>query len=581
MRGTTGTWLGGMGTTLLLVLIVLSRPHPPKFAPLDDAYMFYRYALHLRSGLGISWNLDGIPTFGLTSLSWLTVVFLLSFICSVPALLLVAASWGTAVLGTFLMADAVARSARGPLHRLLSCLPLVGLPLFCSSQFLANAHNGLDTMLGVVLNTLVMSESLRFAGIASDPKPASGAGWRLGAVAFLVFFTRPECAPCAFLVPLLLWLFGVGRFATDRSPRPIVTAFPWGGGLIAAGMLGTWAYFRTPLPLSFYIKSGHGYVAYAGYWGPRVGMFAFFATAQVFLAAVLLTARPRHLRLVAACWIPVALCFLYLGGVLQIMGTAGRYYMPFLPYVIVPALLLLDEAFTIGLRSRSEIAIRATAALLVLTLGTSPLLPKVLAADTARRRASLFVEPMPGLADAAGCPLPPMSYADGVRRFSDDLLPVLPAGATVAASEVGYPGAMHPQINIIDELGLNDRQIALQGFSVDALLDRKPDLIWMPHRDYTWRHGNLLSSPRLYREYTVYAGALNYGVAVRKDSAAYAGLQQALARVYRNEDVAQYVATGAEWNPTLRPAGPQERQIAAECTRPHAPEASRAVLDLR
>ena len=46
----------------------------------DDSWMFYRYALHVREGLGVAWNPDGIPTYGLTSLLWLFVVLPFTFL---------------------------------------------------------------------------------------------------------------------------------------------------------------------------------------------------------------------------------------------------------------------------------------------------------------------------------------------------------------------------------------------------------------------------------------------------------------------------------------------------------------------
>src|ERR1700744_1385916 len=40
----------------------------------DDAYMFYRYATNLAHGLGISWNPDGVPTYGMTSQLWVFLI---------------------------------------------------------------------------------------------------------------------------------------------------------------------------------------------------------------------------------------------------------------------------------------------------------------------------------------------------------------------------------------------------------------------------------------------------------------------------------------------------------------------------
>jgi hypothetical protein len=95
----------------------------------------------------------------------------------------------------------------------------------------------------------------------------------------------------------------------------------------------------------------------------------------------------------------------------------------------------------------------------------------------------------------------------------------LPRGTTIASSEVGYLGVAAPQVNVIDLEGLNDTQIALHGFQVDTLLARKPDIIWMPHTDYTYQRGLLMSDPGLLQQYDLYAGAADYGLAFRKDSA--------------------------------------------------------------
>ena len=47
---------------------------------IDDSYMFYRYAMNVRHGLGLSWNLDGVHTYGETALLWGFVVLLLSYL---------------------------------------------------------------------------------------------------------------------------------------------------------------------------------------------------------------------------------------------------------------------------------------------------------------------------------------------------------------------------------------------------------------------------------------------------------------------------------------------------------------------
>lgn len=51
----------------------------------DDAFMFYRYASHIREGMGIVWNAGGAPTYGITSHGWLFVVVLIAGLPVSPA----------------------------------------------------------------------------------------------------------------------------------------------------------------------------------------------------------------------------------------------------------------------------------------------------------------------------------------------------------------------------------------------------------------------------------------------------------------------------------------------------------------
>src|ERR1700712_4234539 len=59
------------------VLAFVAARHDPLL--FDDAYMFLRYAHHVRQGLGYSWNPDGVHTYGPTSLLWALVTFVLSY----------------------------------------------------------------------------------------------------------------------------------------------------------------------------------------------------------------------------------------------------------------------------------------------------------------------------------------------------------------------------------------------------------------------------------------------------------------------------------------------------------------------
>jgi hypothetical protein len=150
--------------------------------------------------------------------------------------------------------------------------------------------------------------------------------------------------------------------------------------------------------------------------------------------------------------------------------------------------------------------------------------------------------------------LPEVPYLEAMWAVTDTLVVPLPAGATIAASEVGYLGSRAPQTTIIDTAGLNDTQIALHGFSMAALLARKPDVIWMPHPDYTYQRGLMLSDPQLLQQYDVYADAANYGLAVRKDSPYRAQIAQQMQalwnRLYPGLRMQDDLVRSVQWNGT-------------------------------
>jgi len=121
----------------------------------------------------------------------------------------------------------------------------------------------------------------------------------------------------------------------------------------------------------------------------------------------------------------------------------------------------------------------------------------------------------------------------------------------VAATEVGYLGERAGQANVIDMAGLNDNEIALHGFDVHALLLRKPDVIWMPNTDYTYQNAWMMSDPELLQEYDVYAGAANYGLAIRKDSPYRVEIDQQMQvfwdAAYPGYRMSDYLVRSAGW----------------------------------
>ncbi len=72
---------------------------------------------------------------------------------------------------------------------------------------------------------------------------------------------------------------------------------------------------------------------------------------------------------------------------------------------------------------------------------------------------------------------------------------------------------------------------------------RRPDLIWMPHWDYTGMIRALLDDAELRSDYVFYPDALTYGVAVRADARALRELWAArFADVYPGLSMDDYAA---------------------------------------
>jgi hypothetical protein len=136
--------------------------------------------------------------------------------------------------------------------------------------------------------------------------------------------------------------------------------------------------------------------------------------------------------------------------------------------------------------------------------------------------------------------------------ITDRLIAPLPAGTTVAATEVGYLGSRAPQIAIIDLAGLNDTAIALHGFDVTDLLRRAPDIIWMPNTSYTFQRGQMFADHGFLAQYDLYAGAANYGIAIRKDSPVRPQIDRQMqlywSAVYPGFPMGDYLVRSATWS---------------------------------
>jgi len=271
---------------------------------------------------------------------------------------------------------------------------------------------------------------------------------------------------------------------------------------------------------------------------------------------MVMLARRRDVRLIVCCVAPVAVTFAYLGTVTQIMGFSARYYAPYFALLVVPALLVVDGWFAKIEGEESwmggAMLVRGcvTAALLVCFFALSSEGVQAMVRQSERRTHFEYDDTQ--LTMAAVTPLPLQPWQTAMAEVTDLLVAPLPKGATVAATEVGYLGRFAPQVNVIDLAGLNDNEIALHGFKTEELLARKPDLIWLPNTDYTYQRGLMMSDPEFLREYELYAGAANFGVAVRKDSPLRLQMEKQMQvfwiAAYPGYVMKDYVVSAVKWS---------------------------------
>jgi len=513
----------------------------------DDSYMFLRYAHNIRHGFGFSWNLDGAHTYGPTSLLWSFSTLLFSFLPTDPWTQLILGSWLFSFAAVIAMAWAVAVNAQSDwLRSPLRVLALIAVPLFASTLFQGNQFNGMETMLATTLSALFLGLCLLWRNGRVPSAVVCG-------VAFLFFLARPESAIVTLLLPFLVRLVPGGPRPPLRSLFSIYAGFC---SCVIIELVLCRFYFGTPVPLSVYMKGGHAYLGYSSIWYPSLLLIAFLTTLQLFLAALILLARRRDLRLILAAGVPAFIIFAYLGTVTQIMGFDSRYYLPYAPLIIVPAILVIDRWLTFPpsndtawsghtLRNRGVL----TAAMLLFFFAFSS---QAVQGKFRRLEHGRHFEYDPAQLNInATTPLPVVDWQPMMKDITEDLIAPLPPGTTVAATEVGYLGDHAPDINIIDLAGLNDTDIALHGFDTSRFLARKPDLIWMPNTAYTYQRGAMVSDPAFLAQYDLYDRAGNYGIAIRKDSPVRPQIERQLnifwSQVYPGTNPSAYLVHSATW----------------------------------
>jgi hypothetical protein len=500
--------------------LTLARAAPTDF---DDAYMYLRYAKHVLAGQGVSWNPGEGGVYGVTSLLHLgTAVVAMVFFPNLSAAgtLQVASSAAALALlaGLIALAALVCRDRRLRGSGILWAVVLIPLVAFRDS-FAFHAGTGMDTMLSALANTAVALATVRLARAPS----LTAASW--SAIASLVaVLARPDNVLCAILCPALALLL--------LAPAPRRNAAVTFGVLLLAGLamlvLATTFMLGSPLPLSFFAKQPGYYGDFAGEysWNPYLFLKVFLATAWPFVVAAIVFAERQSWRQLVVLLAPSLASIAMLFRFNQIMGHLGRFYYPFLPFFVAAGIVEVDgwmaghgraASVAAWFASRKTLA-RAAAAVVIVAAGNVALSR---AADAYKARGQEHPsESLGRYAVPAAESLPDIDSWQAAQAIAA-MAVAAPAGASFAMSEHGLPGALAPDLRIIDVLGLHDPYFAHHGFSADELFRRKPDVIWLPHADHGAMVREILDSEEFWRHYEFFPDAFFHGIALRTDSPRY------------------------------------------------------------
>jgi hypothetical protein len=507
----------------------------------DDAYMSFRYAHSIAAHGVLSWN-GTTPTFGVTSIAQILAVLPLAAVWNNPAAVMTTVSLieMTPFLITvpFLVASVFPKSE--PLARSVGVAASFALIALGNPDFGSLAASGMDTMLDLAFVSFYLIVMLRTSRtLGSMPRMRLIGVGVLGALAFLV---RPDLMLFTVLLPLSLALWLPSK--TERRKAwfiLICTAI-----VLAMILIAAWAYFGTPLPLSFFAKSGghvYGPITVSIQKFQPILQLLFYIDTYKFLVAALLVAalfgwrrifvRGEHALVIGMVASVVAFILYYLFFVIQYMGYLGRFYYPTLPVLLVLMCVVLARALATfsgaeAQRARRAIALGSCVIMLVL-LYTPFVWGMEQIGYAVQARAEVKVAWAQNITA-----LYQWGDYERARWPCLDVWAALPNDASVATTEIGMPSVIALDKPVVDLSGLQSNDIALGHLSrIQVVLEDKVDLVYLPAEQYyPDMRQELLSSPSFGQQYEIFYRSITeqQDVAVRKDSPYAATLEQCLSK---------------------------------------------------
>ncbi|MFW5870156.1 MAG: hypothetical protein ACOCVL_00680 [Candidatus Sumerlaeota bacterium] len=472
----------------------------------DDAFITYRFGQRLAERGTLRWNIGPLERYD--HLDEATRQMLERPVEGYSSFLAVLLSAGLIKLGfhplfswkilgfllTLFGAWAVGWGSRSWLrNRQTSSGMICFVPMFLAALHLANpltamhAASGMETVLYVTILLALAALALHVAAHSARGRTV----WLFGVLGLLLGMTRPDGVLWFMIVSIALF-FSLkpkgGFFAAGRRRLTISITV---GFILPGAVYFLWRiwYFGQLLPATFHAKAagaerpsplGRLYTYLPSHWELwqylRDYWLAFFVLFAI-LSVLVLVARRSSTRgkflPVSRRWLMMVglfcasfLCLSFYARVLLLMGFGWRFFYPFgqvfLFGLLLPIFVLIDRLRAFHVLYRSAIAMFCLALAwtggisAVKNLGVGPgpaAMPVVEASPRPYRRLGLVLE-------------------KAALRVDKQLL--------VYHHNVGELFYFAPHTDTVDPVGLVDLPMALEGFSVEGVMERRPDLLLLP-----------------------------------------------------------------------------------------------------
>jgi len=524
-----GSLVRGLYRLMLLVAVLGIFAHAARLVNIgvlwDDGYIFQRYAHHLAQGQGLAWQPGGPPVYGLTSLLYVFPALAGRAITDDPSSAAMVPCFVFGALFVVALARLLWRHVPGRRPARATGL-LLAMTCVAVSSTPAHFASGMDTTFGMTYQALHLMAAARFAAV-----PSRRRAMILGGLGGLALWIRPEVMAFSAFLPAAMVLRPPAKGTRRHAAEALAVTI----GVLAACVGLNVAYFGLPLPLPFYAKTFSLYEggirrAYQGVSLQHLLTFLGFYWPLFVVVLAELFGRPRRfLRradgMVLGTLAALSAVLLYHGAfAMPVMAMAER----FLQVAVVPLAYLASRTIS-DVWPEDEVS-----------LGAEPL--RWLVALAGLVATGLLLWPTAGkeLKEAnwylsrtrPQWDVVEHAASDGPRSYwykVDEFVP-LPSDVSIATTEVGMIGILHPNKKVIDLAGLNEPRFAFAPLDPQVLLgEMKPDLLYMPHQDYGPMVEAIENHPIFRAEYIYLskrqARTRTFGVAFRRDSPHFEAMQ--------------------------------------------------------